>query len=266
MASINLFKAITKATQENTAGGYKNVVLWAPRDSFTSIKTPTATPSILGDTLKITTAHTFPADEGFIGWLSKINSVTVTGGTVGEDGANEVEWKTKFVLLGDGASTQEQVVAMLNADNIFLLKDSNCLAGGPYVQMGDECNSPVANVTFDAKTTKEGLKEYTVELTGKKKYFYSGTVTLKPVGGVSTVDDPIGGSLYAVDGTYDDVALTGGTGTGATADITVAGGSVTAVVPVLGGSGYTVGDILSAAAADIGGTGSGFSVAVLSVS
>lgn len=180
MASLNLFAAITKSSRENTSGGYKNVVLWAPRDTFTLIKVPTTTPSALGDTLKITAAHTFPTDEGFISWLCKQNSVNLNGATVGEDGANEMEWKTKFVLLGDGASTQEQITAMLNADNIFLLKDSNCLAGGPYVQLGDECNCPVASVSFDSKTTKEGLKEYTVELTGKKKFFYSGTVTAKP--------------------------------------------------------------------------------------
>lgn len=180
MASLNLYKKIAKADQENTGGGYKNVIFWAPRDTFTAIQQPTASPSALGDKFKITTAHTFPADEGFISWLCKLNSVTVTGDTVGDDGAAQMEWKSTFTLLGDGASTQQQVTEQLNADNIFLLKDSDCLAGGPYVQLGDECLSPIAKVTFDGKTTKEGLKEYTIELTCKKKFFYSGTVTEKP--------------------------------------------------------------------------------------
>ncbi len=70
---------------------------------------------------------------------------------------------------------------MLNDNYIFLLKDAECLAGAPYVQLGDECLSPTAKVSFDGKTTKEGLKEYNVELTVKdKKFFYSGAVTSKP--------------------------------------------------------------------------------------
>ncbi len=66
-------------------------------------------------------------------------------------------------------------------------------------------------------------------------------------------------------GTYGGVALTGGSGTGATANITVAGGAVTAVVILAPGTAYVVGDVLSAASANIGNT-SGFSVPVSSVS
>ena len=109
-----------------------------------------------------------------------------------------------------------------------------------------------------------------------------------------------GGSGYT-NGTYFNVPLTGGSGTGALAtSVTVSGGAVTAVVlpasgtgssylasdvlsastTILGsgtsftftlttvstatywGSGYAYGDTLSATAASIGGTGSGFSVPV----
>lgn len=67
----------------------------------------------------------------------------------------------------------------------------------------------------------------------------------------------VGGSLYTT-GVYDSVELTGGTGEGATASITVSGGAVVAVDILTGGQGYTLGDVLSANAADIGGTGAGF--------
>jgi hypothetical protein len=79
--------------------------------------------------------------------------------------------------------------------------------------------------------------------------------------GIKTLGAITGGSLY-VNGSYTDVPLTGGSGFGATADITVAGGAVTVVTMVEPGAGYEVGDILSASNTNLGGAGSGFSVPV----
>jgi hypothetical protein len=70
-----------------------------------------------------------------------------------------------------------------------------------------------------------------------------------------------GGTLYT-NGTYAQVALTGGTGTGATADIVISGNAVTTVALRNPGQGYVVGDVLSVAAASVGGTGSGFQATV----
>ena len=79
---------------------------------------------------------------------------------------------------------------------------------------------------------------------------------------IDTLTNLVGGSLYA-NNTYTNVPLTGGSGFGATADITVAGGVVTVVTLVLRGSGYVSGDSLSADDADLGGGGgSGFSIDV----
>jgi hypothetical protein len=64
------------------------------------------------------------------------------------------------------------------------------------------------------------------------------------------------GSGYT-NGTYTNVAMTGGTGTGAQATITVAGGIVTAVVITANGTGYTVGDQLTYA---LPGGGSNFKI------
>jgi hypothetical protein len=69
------------------------------------------------------------------------------------------------------------------------------------------------------------------------------------------------GTLYT-NGVYQGVPLTGGSGHGATADITVSGAVVTAVDIANPGVDYMVGDILSADAANLGGTGSGFSYTV----
>lgn len=69
-----------------------------------------------------------------------------------------------------------------------------------------------------------------------------------------------GGSGYT-NGSYYRVPLTGGTGSGATADIVVSGGSILSVTLRSGGSFYTVGDVLSAST-DYLGAGTGFSVPV----
>ena len=92
-----------------------------------------------------------------------------------------------------------------------------------------------------------------------------------PVASVSTTGTGLLGLLGAITGgsggvagTYPGVALTGGSGSGAAANITVAGGAVTAVAITAPGLQYQVGDILSAASGSIGGT-TGFSVPVSSV-
>jgi len=92
-------------------------------------------------------------------------------------------------------------------------------------------------------------------------FFYPPSIVQSPV---ATLGAITGGSAYTT-GTYFDVPLTGGTGSGALATVTVAGGAVTAVTITDGGLQYSVADTLSAAAANIGGTGSGFSVPVTSV-
>lgn len=93
------------------------------------------------------------------------------------------------------------------------------------------------------------------------------SVTAGDIGPIGTLGSITAGSSYT-DGTYFNVPLTGGGGTGASATVTVAGGAVTTVV-LTGyagiGTDYAVGDTLSALAASIGGTGSGFSIPVASV-
>lgn len=180
MGTKNLYKAIGKADQLNKEGGYKNIVLWAPRDTFSAMAIPTSLVA-LGDRVTISGNHTFSADEGFISWLCKKNSVTITAGTTGDAGAKSFVWESKFILLGDSASTQQQLEDMLNDEVIFLMKDADCLNATGYTQLGDDCNTPEVDVKFDGKTTAEGLKEYEVSLKVKsKKYWYNGTVTEKP--------------------------------------------------------------------------------------
>lgn len=100
---------------------------------------------------------------------------------------------------------------------------------------------------------------YQVEL----HYFYYPPTIVQGV--IKTVGTVTGGTSYT-NGTYLGVPLTGGQGSYATADIVVSGGAVTGVTIKNGGSMYVIGDVLSASSANIGGTGSGFSAPVATVS
>ena len=85
-------------------------------------------------------------------------------------------------------------------------------------------------------------------------------------GTILSFGSAVAGSGYT-DGTYNDVALTGGDGSGAVANIVVSGGGVaTGSTLVSGGLGYKDTDQLSASDTDLGnGGGSGFTIEVDSV-
>jgi len=92
-------------------------------------------------------------------------------------------------------------------------------------------------------------------------YYYPESIVQTPVASLGTIT---GGSSYT-NGTYLNVSLTGGSGSGAVANIVVSGGAVTSVTLTQGGTGYVAGNTLSAASSTIGGTGTAFSVPVATV-
>jgi len=124
-----------------------------------------------------------------------------------------------------------------------------------YALFGPRSDNP-AELTFILGPTPDA--SYSSEL---HYYFYPESIVQSPVATLGVIT---GGSAYTT-GTYFDVPLTGGSGSGALATITVAAGAVTAVTITNGGLQYGVANTLSAAATNIGGTGSGFSVLVASV-
>lgn len=98
---------------------------------------------------------------------------------------------------------------------------------------------------------------YSVEM---HYFFYPESI----VQGIITSTTLTAGSGY-VNGTYYNVPLSGGSGSGAIATITVSSGAVTSVTLTSGGCQYVVGNTLTTANTYLGGTGSNFSVAVSTV-
>jgi hypothetical protein len=93
-------------------------------------------------------------------------------------------------------------------------------------------------------------------------YFYYPISIVQSV--ITSLGTITGGSGY-INGTYFNVPLTGGSGIYAYATIKVSGNAVNTVTLISGGSLYAVGDILTTANTNIGGTGTGFSIPVTNV-
>jgi hypothetical protein len=72
----------------------------------------------------------------------------------------------------------------------------------------------------------------------------TGTATRRETGAIATFGTRVNGSGYT-NNTYTNVALSGGSGYGATANITVSGGAVTAATLNRAGQWYTTSDTLS---------------------
>ena len=85
-------------------------------------------------------------------------------------------------------------------------------------------------------------------------FYYPVSIVQGAISGSGTIT---AGSLYT-NGNYSNVPLSGGSGTGATANITVSGQAITSVTIKNGGQFYVSGDQLSCNNAYIGGSGSGF--------
>lgn len=124
---------------------------------------------------------------------------------------------------------------------------------GPTVTNG----LPTDELSFIIAPTPD--QSYTVEM---HYYYYPVSI----VQGIITIFSGgfSGGSGYT-NGTYFNVPLTGGSGSGATANITVSNNVVSSAVLTNGGSLYVAGDQLSAGQADLG-VGSGFLITVNTVS
>ncbi len=114
-------------------------------------------------------------------------------------------------------------------------------------------------VNFFTEKQRQGSKSQTPLFGAPGMSAFANTETI--IGAIAGLGAITGGAGYG-SGTYSNIPLTGGSGSGATANITITGGAVSAVVIVVAGVNYAINDVLSAASANIGGTGSGFSVPV----
>jgi len=131
-------------------------------------------------------------------------------------------------------------------------------------------NSDPIEPTLASKSTTGTVRTIVTSADGNAQ----GAVTEYREGIATNVDNAniSGGSGYSpttarATEVYSFVPLTSitGTGTGASADITITAGQVTDIDMRRGGIGYSVGDLLGVSAGNVGGQGSGFQIEVTAI-
>jgi len=169
------------------------------------------------------------------------------------------DWLANYSLaVIDSTVTPNTYNYLLNKDVSYMREAYPVVASSGLPKYYSLFGSQLANInelTYLVAPTPD--LNYTVEM----HYFYYPPTIVQ--GQIATLGAVTAGSLYT-NGVYQNVALTGGSGANATADIVIVGGAVTNITLQFGGNFYVTGDVLSCAS--LGPTGSGFSIPVTSVS
>jgi hypothetical protein len=181
--------------------------------------------------------------------LAALLDTAWTGGTVAFDDTGD-----HFVFTSGTTGPTSTVVVTAGTTG----------AGDIFTRVNTD-NATVTGFTYDASVAGvgggAGVNGTTNVTFPNTKILPSGNENNVTSTGIVTLGIVVGGASYT-NGTYTNVPLTGGTGTGAQATVVVAGTVVSTVTLTAAGIGYTTGNTLSALAANIGGTGSGFTIPV----
>jgi hypothetical protein len=222
-----------------------------------------------GVTGSITNVNIAPLDS--LGTTTVGNNLTVRGRLQTSSNTTLASWTTAGISFNSSAAT----FTNSNGTGTISTQVANSFNTPTFASTNAVTLTNAANLYVSAapvaSTNTTITDSWSVFVAGGESRF-DGAMSL--TGGVSPRRGPIislatlvGGSGYT-DGTYSDIALTGGRGSLAYANITVAGGVVTSVVLVREGSYYQIGDVLSATPVVGGfsnGTGSGFTINVSNV-
>jgi hypothetical protein len=159
------------------------------------------------------------------------------------------------VIGADGSYTY-----LLNKDVNFIRESypAPTSVGKPryYALFGSQYSYP-NELSFIMGPTPDA--NYNVEL---HYYYYPVSIVQNQITNLGAIT----GGINYITGVYNNVPLSGGKGVGAVANLTVSGGNISQVTLTEGGTGYIVGDSLTVNNTYLGGVGTGFAVAVSTVS
>lgn len=161
-----------------------------------------------------------------------------------------------FATIGTLITTANTPVSMVDNGSVMILVDSS--AHGYAIELATNSFSEILNVysgetVFFGATKVDYVDTFFILNRPSTNQWY---ISLSNVSYQMLIGGIIAGGVIGTSGTgyypgttfstYTNVPLTGGTGTGATADITVTLGAVSAVTVKVGGTGYLPADVLSA--------------------
>lgn len=173
----------------------------------------------------------------------------------------------RYFPLGDLIDNLTTPVSMVDNGLVMVLVDGT--TNGYAVDLATNTFGQIIDPSWLGATRADYLDTFLIFNQPGTKNFYTSlsnvtydSLAVNP-GRVQAGNISAAGAGYT-DGVYPGLALTGGTGNGATAQITVLGGVVTAVVPDNVGFGYSAGDALGANIPSPG-TGAGFEYDLIGV-
>jgi hypothetical protein len=178
---------------------------------------------------------------------------TTTGGSTYGSISNAPGWREENAQTNKAKST-----AYVTGGSTYT---TTTAASYGAATTGVSASATVQAAVTAVRTVRASRTKPTSATTGLPSGKSTGTVRRKETGAVASFGTRVNGSGYT-SATYTNVALSGGSGYGATADITVASGAVTAATLVRGGQWYTTNDTLSC---DLIGPGTGFALPVASI-
>lgn len=207
------------------------------------------------------------ATAATLGWRGLYRATDgVLYGCVGQD-IVKVDLLWAITVLGSIASATGQVYMADNGSAVLIIDGTSA---GYCIDMATGSFLAVNPTNFYGADRIDFLDGFFIlNRPGTRQFYISlSNVTFANLTGGDVLTGVItsGGAGY-VDGAYTSVSLTGGSGADAKADITVAGGAVTAcaIVAGQGGENYRVNDVLSADASSLGGSGAGFTFVVQTI-
>lgn len=190
-----------------------------------------------------------------------VASITVTSGGLGYNfGAAILVSNT---VIGSGGTGFAAIVGSVIGSGITglqLVGPGSSYTPGSYTNVSVNSTSG-SGATADFIVNGSGQVSSIVPHTPGGGYIIGSVITVSGHA-ILTLSSLAGGSGYT-NGIYQNVTISGGSGTGALFNITVSGGAVTAVAVSQGGANYIVGDVLTAGSGGIatfqfsgfGGTG-----------
>lgn len=159
--------------------GFKQTAFIAETGWFNAEAVPASSPTVMGDKVKIATAHTFTTGKGALPIQCYYKTGDQSGEAAGDQGAKVLNFKPKIFVQGDNAQALELVQTILNKSLVLWLEKPGC--PGQLVQYGCKCTPTVLDsVNPIVPAILSGKAGYEISFETQEKYFYNATLTVYP--------------------------------------------------------------------------------------